>query len=238
MNEQIKKDGELLFYARAGVTDKVLEALENGARIDADCGDKLCPTALHAAAYGGHAETVEALLKAGAQPNVRNAEGSTPLYCAVLNVATTRHPDPRRQMRAMEQLLRLGADPELGTVDDFRPLHCAALIGETAMVELLLDHGADIDAADGDGNTALHHAMSRIQSDTVRALVERNADPLHENKWGESPQDRARLYRLDDVLDLIEQKCTGVQTRFIFKASPEKKETASTPQPPLQKFKI
>ncbi len=238
MNEQVKKDGELLFYARAGMTEKVLEALENGARIDADCGDRLCPTALHAAAYGGHAETVEVLLKAGAQPDLRNAEGSTPLYCAVFNVATTRHPDPRRQMRAMEQLLRHGADPELGTIDDFHPLHCAALIGETGMVELLLDYGADINATDSDGNTALHHAMSRIQLDTIRALVERKADPLQENKWGESAQDRARLYQLDEALDLFEQKCTGVQTRFAFKQVPEKENAPSTPQAQLQKFKI
>lgn len=236
MNEQVKKDGELLFYARAGMTEKVFEALENGARIDAESGDSLRPTALHAAAYGGHADTVEALLRAGASPDMRNVEGGTPLFCAVLNLGLTASPEPRRQADVMEALLRHGADPDLGTTDDFRPLQCAALLGETAMIELLLDYGADANAAERDGNTALHRALSRGHLDAAEALLKRKADPLIENAWGETAQSMARNYGLDSVLDLMERECIGVQTRFVFDGTAENENTPPPRKRPSPKF--
>ena len=36
------------------------------------------------------------------------------------------------------------------------PLHCAIINGQSRVVETLVGHGADLNAADGRGNTALH----------------------------------------------------------------------------------
>jgi ankyrin repeat protein len=55
-------------------------------------------------------------------------------------------PQPQREPRARH----------LG----WTPLHSAAGEGEAACVELLLQHGAQIDAADSEGVTALHRAAS------------------------------------------------------------------------------
>ena len=41
------------------------------------------------------------------------------------------------------------------------PLHLAATEGYSAMVELLLDHGADVNAEDVDGDTALHISLAK-----------------------------------------------------------------------------
>jgi len=41
------------------------------------------------------------------------------------------------------------------------PLHLAALRGYTDMAEVLLDHGADVNAVDCDGDTPLHLSLER-----------------------------------------------------------------------------
>jgi hypothetical protein len=60
--------------------DAVRELLERGAPVNAQTGEG--HTALHAAADGGHAEVVQMLLAAKADPNVRNAAGDRPIDLA------------------------------------------------------------------------------------------------------------------------------------------------------------
>ena len=55
-------------------------------------------------------------------------------------------------------------------------LSCAALGGNVEGVRLLLDKGADIEARDGSGATALMNAASANEVETVRLLLERGAD--------------------------------------------------------------
>ena len=45
-----------------------------------------------------------------------------------------------------------------------------------ATVRLLLELGTDVDAADGDGRTALHGAAQKGRDDVVRLLVDHGAD--------------------------------------------------------------
>src|SRR5258708_15252014 len=47
--------------------------------------------------------------------------------------------------------------------------------------------GADVNAAQGDGTTALHWAVYKIDADLVRALIERGAKPDVVNSYGSSP---------------------------------------------------
>jgi ankyrin repeat protein len=62
---------------------------------------------LHSAASGGHAEIVELLLEAGAEPDPRQRHGWTPLQAAAQN----------GNARSLEALLAAGADPELRNDD-------------------------------------------------------------------------------------------------------------------------
>ena len=59
--------------------------------------------ALHQAVFGGHSETVQLLLKKGADPNIRDRIGATPLRYAVWT----------EQARIVELLLSSGADPQI-----------------------------------------------------------------------------------------------------------------------------
>ena len=55
-------------------------------------------------------------------------------------------------------------------------LQSAAQEGQTEAVELLLNHGADVNATDGFGRTALWHAALGGEADTVRLLIARGAN--------------------------------------------------------------
>lgn len=56
------------------------------------------------------------------------------------------------------------------------PLHVAAAAGQTAVVRLLIQHGADINASSKSGGTALFAAVRSKHVDIVRLLVEHGAE--------------------------------------------------------------
>lgn len=54
-------------------------------------------------------------------------------------------------------------------------------------VEAALELGADVDAADADGNTALHHAVTRRLDGVIQLLADAGADVNATNAEGQSP---------------------------------------------------
>ena len=103
---------------------------------------------LLAAVKHSNEDAVATLLSAGANVNVRDKSGEMPLLKAIeignLNIA--------------EMLLKQGADVHSGQ-NGTLPLHMAAYHRSTSMVNLLLQHGAPVNARDGSsGATALHDA--------------------------------------------------------------------------------
>jgi len=136
--------------------------------------------ALHLAVSDNHWEIVEYLVQeSGADPDVTTTRGFTALHIAIEDAADD----------ALVVLLRLLRrrlqDQGLKTVEgrDLEgqtPLHHAVRLGRIAMVEALLDHGADPMTTDSCGSTALHHACDV----TVAAIL---VEWCHEHLNGESP---------------------------------------------------
>lgn len=104
----------------------------------------------------------------------------------------------------MRLLLELGADPRLTNADNSPPLLAASGVGALAdgdeaaatedeaveAVKLLLDLGADIDAVDNNGETAMHGAAYQSLPKLVRVLADRGADIKvwnRKNKLGWTP---------------------------------------------------
>lgn len=91
----------------------------------------------------------------------------------------------RAENERIVPLLDAGADieepePRL----KMRPLAWAVMTGNDNAVRLLLDHGADPNAATPDGNTPLHTAAFTGRADVAKLLVARGADSARTNGMG------------------------------------------------------
>ncbi len=82
----------------------------------------------------------------------------------------------------VEALLLDGADPDMTyqPAEGNAPILCAAINGDKEMVELLLEYGADINAEDTKGETALFFAATDTEStEMLEFLIENGADVNH-----------------------------------------------------------
>ncbi|MED6125064.1 hypothetical protein PIB30_064952 [Stylosanthes scabra] len=66
-------------------------------------------------------------------------------------------------------------------------LHLACLVCDAGMLELLLQHGADINAIDSIGRTPLHYCMLRGRIATAKLLILRGANTHAVDKQGKTP---------------------------------------------------
>ena len=71
-------------------------------------------------------------------------------------------------------------------------------------MKLLLDRGADIDAASPNGTTPLMMAAQYGADDSVKLLLQRGADLSKRNQRGLGPVDFARLSGREPLVRLLE----------------------------------
>ena len=129
-----------------------------------------CPTSrrvpvLTAAASRGDAEIVTALLDKGADPEVLDENGSAPLAWAVAP-----WPAGRPALPTVKALLAHGARVNAGAGDS-TALASAVHAGSPAVVSLLLQKGADVNARDANGNIILEMARSRTVAGQHAVMV-------------------------------------------------------------------
>jgi hypothetical protein len=145
-------------------------------------------TLLHDAALAGEAELAAVLIRSGADPDAKEAEGHTPLYRASTG-------DTARVLLAAGAAVDVTSGPTRGT-----PLHQAARRGDVQVAQALLDHGATIDARDAKQQTPLRRAVNCRQVQIVRLLVRHGADPHVPDRRGVTPLDVARTAEMKQAL--------------------------------------
>jgi len=161
----------LMTAARTGKVEALRTLAQHGANVNAK-EQWLGETALMWAANEGHATAVTELLKLGADPNARSTQMSFPKASpAVENLITMTFPQ--------------GA---------FTPLMYAARQGAMDATRALVTGGADLNAVNPDGATAVVLAIINAHYDLAAALLDAGANP--------NPQDVVGMSALYAAIDM------------------------------------
>ena len=129
--------------------ERVQAVLDTGVDADVQDGKGNSPL-LRVSFMSGDPELIAMLLKAGANPNLSNEGGNTPLILATM----------QGYWPAVEMLLKHGADKTVNARGylEYTALHWAASGGHPEIALALLRSGADPYARVGNNRTALHLA--------------------------------------------------------------------------------
>jgi ankyrin repeat protein len=165
----------LMTAARTGNPAAVRLLLDRGADVNAR-ETQLGETALMWAASENHAEVVALLVSRGAEINARSSD--------------VKFPKDRFGLEGVLTILPHGK---------WTPLMYAARDGGVDAARALAKAGADLNAVDPDGTTALVLAIMNSHYDTANALLEAGADPNVADKAG-----MAALYAAVDMSSLGE----------------------------------
>ena len=148
---------------------------------------------------------VRSLLKAGADVNLPEGDGATPLHWAV------RWDDAR----AVDLLLGAGADA--GAANDYgvTPLTLACINRNAAMVETLLAAGADPDAATSMGETAVMTCAGTGSVEAVRALLDHGAGNIdvQEASQGQTALMWAAAQGYPDIVRMLLERGAAIDAR-------------------------
>ena len=131
--------------AQAGHANIISLLIDHGADMEARSGTINGGTPLNRAAWYGRLKIGQYLLDRGADINGRDSEHHTPLIHAAIE----------RKVEFARMLLERGAEIDAQSSFNGRTaLSCAAEGGHTQFVRLLLEHGADANVCDYQGQTA------------------------------------------------------------------------------------
>ncbi|OBV10201.1 ankyrin repeat domain-containing protein [Erythrobacter dokdonensis] len=128
-------------------------------------------TGLHIVVQRRDALWTRFLLQRGADPNIRNKKGLTPLQ-----MATT-----LGFVEGAEALIKGGADVNVGDQTGETPLIAAVHQRNTELVRVLLDKGADPDHNDNSGRSARQY-MELMSGNTLMKQVFKDADDKRAGK--------------------------------------------------------
>jgi ankyrin repeat protein len=155
------------------------------------------PLIVYAAKY--KADSVIAVLAANPDTDLDALDpaGENALMLAAIN-----------QDQPMVQAL-IDKDAEINKTG-WTPLHYAASAGDDAIVKLLLDHAAYIDAGSPNGSTPLMMAAASGHDTTIKLLLDEGADMTIKNQLGMNVIDIAKRYNQRDIAEGLSKRLANM----------------------------
>ena len=174
-------NGTALQAAALNGNQMMLEKLiHHGAEIDAISRPRYGPTgstALQTATAEERQDIFDLLLLHGANVDIQGSSGTALHEAASIS-----------NLGMVKTLLGHGACATIKSIRGSTPLHevSRSYGGDKNIVELLLSHGANVNAQDSDYCTALHYASSRGHKDVVDVLIRHGATLNGANRNGQT----------------------------------------------------
>ncbi|XP_025103067.1 ankyrin-1-like [Pomacea canaliculata] len=166
----------------------IIDLINHSVLID-DC-DPYGNTALMLSARDNNWETVDRLLKKGANVSVRDNKGLTVLHRLATTTATSLDTKRGLMSTILDNIISRGVDVNARDPDGNTPLQLAAKYGNMEMVERLLEFVVNVNETDSDGFTLLSR-VAQTQSprckDIARLLKEKGADVNKTSPDGKIP---------------------------------------------------
>ena len=160
---------------------------------------------LHLCATGGNpgmAHTITNILKRKNKINAINAvdsKGRTPLIYA----------SAEGHVELVELFVECEADIEFKDNEECTPLLVAAKNSFTECAEILIKMGANLNATDARGNSALHFASFRQNTPLVKHLLSNNNIEISTNDQGFTPKMMANDQNIKSMIQLEMEKREG-----------------------------
>jgi Raf kinase inhibitor-like YbhB/YbcL family protein len=233
----------LMMACVGGYGDAVVPLV--AAKADVGAQDSQGRTALMAAASSGSMTAVDALLKAGAPVATEDASGGTALtYAAAEGNADAADALQKHgaKARTIEMILAAGrchtpvvrsflAGGMNVNVNDSgtTPLIVAAGGDCVETVDLLLAHGADVNARNSEGSTALTKATASDHPAVVQRLLDKGADMQIEDSLGRTAWMYATMANREEIAEMF-KKARAAQAPVIAVSSPTLKNGEPIPR--------
>ncbi|VUC33678.1 unnamed protein product [Clonostachys rosea] len=208
--------------------------------VEVEHRDREGRTALYHAAHEGDCQMVELLASYGANPTARvSSSGRTALHTSSLSIGRlditellvrlgadataidnkgqsalwmtkgAKEPAPVAKL-----LLDSGARME-ADCDGETPLHSAGIVGSPKLVELLVEHGADVNAVNLLGATPYHVAVKHAApSEVIKFLIEHGADANMTGKIGRHALLYAVRTATTDTIRVVLENMNGADLKF------------------------
>jgi ankyrin repeat protein len=156
-------------------------------------------TAAHDAINKRDKDRLAAEVKSSGDPDQTDKSGRTLLMWAVIE----------GDAQLVETLIKCGASiNSRDKKNGYSALHFAAQGQRPEIVNILILAGADLEARDNFGNTALNRATfySKGKGETVKALLGHGANPNNENDHGVTPLSLAKQIANYDIAQFFDSE--------------------------------